>query len=748
MHDLYDVGIKRPDILNSYFENMVTYLHLMRPNDDIAKIREFVRNKLVKINNRLVANLKEARRKGESPENYKDCWPTVRMIRNSVEGSTEHSYGNITEYPDYDLFKWVKEFNSKIISPFGTYYETVDHNSSFLKGMVDMKKAERKSEKKLMLLAKKEGNRTAETFHNNNQATIKINMNSYIGAMGSGFNNMSSIANFNSVTSIARFFIMNSYGHAERFLESNFYFRTEEQLINFIITCVECGPSDEVINRIMSENSYIRYPSVQEVTDFFINCLRRYDSFCDTSAVVELISKLSKERLCFMFYMSNMKQLVFKNDKFFREWVKDLFSMENVDMVACEAKDVNKLDGDLAIVVSTVYNDLLPRNAKGNNISIYDCINEAPEIAKKMYCIGLHMQAKMNKLRPIFDLFMDHEVAIGYVVELKNQYRDAIVVSDTDSIIFTTKSWVEWYTGTHKISTDAFNINALIVYWLSKANANILYHVSKNFGALKKDMLTMAMKNEFMMPVEILTSLKKHYASILKIQEGVFYATPRMDIKGVNLRGSNFSKGVLNYAEWFIKSLIDDIYEHGTVDPRKKILEVLRFERMISDSLKRGETQFLPVEPVKMKEEYAEPEKSIYFNYLFWEEVFGDKYGHIQLPTKCFVVPLLGVKNVKFIEQLKSRDEAIGEKWQKYVSSATKDINRIPINPITNKIPEEIIPISDFRSIVYSNTKSMYLIMQSLGITSGISKGKVALYSDLYGWVSEEEGKLALEHTV
>ena len=748
MHTLYEEGIKRPDILNSYFVNMVTYLHLMRPEVDIAEIQAFVKDRLVEINDRLKRNLKAARASDASPENYKDCWPTIRMIRMAEEGSTEHSYGNITEYDDYDLFSWTKEFRSKIISPFGTYYETVDHNSSFLKGMVDMKKAERKSEKKLMLLAKKEGNRTAETFHNNNQATIKINMNSYIGAMGSGFNNMSSIANFNSVTSIARFFIMNSYGHAERFLESNFYFRTEEQLINFAITCVTSGPRDDAIRLVMEEHPYIRYPSCEEVTRFFINCLRRYDTFCSVDKVTELFSKLSKERLCFMFYMSNMKHLVFENDTFFRAWVKDLFSQDNVEKIACEAKDIGKLDGDLAIVLSTVYNDMLPRNAKGNNISVYDCINEAPEIAKTMYQIGVHMQKCMDKIQPVFDLFMDHDVAIGYVVELKNQYRDAIVVSDTDSIIFTTKSWVHWWTGDYKINPDAFNINALIVYWLSKANANILYHVSKNFGALKKDMLTMAMKNEFMMPVEILTSLKKHYASILKIQEGVFYATPRMDIKGVNLRGSNFSKGVLNYAEWFIKSLIDDIYLTGKVDPQKKIKEVLQFERMIADSLNRGETQFLPVEPVKMKAEYSEPEKSIYFNYLFWEEVFGEKYGHIQLPTKCFVVPLVGVKNPKFIEGLMSVDEAMGKKWKKYISGVEKDINRIPINPVTNKIPDEIKPICDFKTIVYSNTKSLYLIMQSLGITSGITKGKVALFSDLYGWVSEEEGKKALEHTV
>jgi hypothetical protein len=63
---------------------------------------------------------------------------------------------------------------------------------------------------------------------------------------------------------------------------------------------------------------------------------------------------------------------------------------------------------------------MLPRNAKGNSISIYDCIAEYPELAKKLYCIGVHMQKCMDEIKPLFDLFMDHEVAIGYAAELKN----------------------------------------------------------------------------------------------------------------------------------------------------------------------------------------------------------------------------------------------------------------------------------------------------------------------------------------
>ena len=115
----------------------------------------------------------------------------------------------------------------------------------------------------------------------------------------------------------------------------------------------------------------------------------------------------------------------------------------------------------------------------------------------------------------------------------------------------------------------------------------------------------------------------------------------------------------------------------------------------------RGETQFLSIEPVKNREEYAEPDKSIFFNYTMWEQVFGEKYGHIIIPTKCYVVPLINVKSKSFVEGLKSRNESMGLAWERFVKSTDKAINRIPINPITNQIPEELRPICDFKNIVF-----------------------------------------------
>ena len=84
---------------------------------------------------------------------------------------------------EMDLYKFTKRYSDKIISPFGVVFETTDKCVSYLKGMIDMKKSQRKQEKKLMLKAKKECNKVAEVFHNNNQSTIKVLMNSIAGGM-------------------------------------------------------------------------------------------------------------------------------------------------------------------------------------------------------------------------------------------------------------------------------------------------------------------------------------------------------------------------------------------------------------------------------------------------------------------------------------------------------------------------------------------------------------------------------------
>ena len=84
---------------------------------------------------------------------------------------------------------------------------------------------------------------------------------------------------------------------------------------------------------------------------------------------------------------------------------------------------------------------------------------------------------------------------------------------------------------------------------------------------------------------------------------------------------------------------------------------------MIYDSLHKGSPEFLNVEPIKMAEEYKDADKSVYFNYLFWEGVFAEKYGSIQIPTKCYMLPLTNLRSTDYEEFLKSDHQFQNQFW-------------------------------------------------------------------------------------
>jgi hypothetical protein len=109
-----------------------------------------------------------------------------------------------------DLLQFCNVYKYKIITPFCSIYETTNKSTSFLTNKIIKDGAKRKGKKKLMLNAKKIGDMAAARVYNNQQATVKISMNSTSGAMGANGNFLTSPANYNSITSSCRFFVMNS----------------------------------------------------------------------------------------------------------------------------------------------------------------------------------------------------------------------------------------------------------------------------------------------------------------------------------------------------------------------------------------------------------------------------------------------------------------------------------------------------------------------------------------------------------
>lgn len=717
--------ISREPLLRSYIENMVTYL-----SRDAAFLKKFD-GKDVYGNNRINADIEDYIRQIVI-EQVKGSIkvPKVHLIKHEVCGEAAEDR--------VDLLKFTKATSKKIVTPSGSVYKTAKEHPSFLREKIIEDKAGRSHEKKLMFEAKAAGDTDKENTHNNNQSLLKIGMNSIIGAMGSFFSFLSDIAGFNSVTSTSRFLIMNAYAQTERLLEANFYFPTVEHAINHIVICCRSCPGKETIEYITHKYNLFQ-PDWGDVYELLNTNYCKYNPDNLPPYLSDMLMRMPQFELTYIYYFSNLKNIILGNSDKFRAWINDFFDEEKahagVDMDSIDPKVLYKLDGMLVTLLSTVHGEWLPLEASGKKVSIYDTVTAYPDIAKRFICIGNYMQHKLNnEFNEIFYTFLDNGRTVPNTIDHKNMFRNCVILSDTDSVVFTTKSWLKWYTNEYQINNEAYKINSLVVYWLSKAIVFILKNVSIHRGALGADVGVMQMKNEFFYPIMVQSSLKKHYAGLVAVQEGVVLPKLKSDIKGINFRGSKLATETTAFVKDYIDETNTLLITHGKVSARERIWKLVEFEQRVYKSVKAGELRFLNVIPVKNADEYEDEERSIYFNYLFWEAVFANKYGSIMIPSKCYSLPLMNINDPAYMEFLERTDKDIFDNLKYFISLyPKKKITRIPINPVTDGIPAELMPVVNFRQIINDNSSPIALFLKSFGISLGNNAKSRLLFSEVYG---------------
>lgn len=702
----------RKKFLQAYVDNAVS---LLQANGDTSD-RDL-----------LVAYVKKQIR-----DRYKPLLSTVVANKN---------YGNAELIEHVDALKFFNHYNNKVLAPSGSVYHTIGEKKSVMYEFIKNYLTQRKILKKEMLHAEEKGDETLAQIKNYGQATVKIRANSLIGATGSEYSFCYNKAAFNSVTSMSRNLVMNAYAFTERFLAGNFYFPTYNHLLNYCSLIWQKMPPIKEIREILTKYK-LYVPTLHETTLYFRQQVEVYTNQLPERYVTKsFLASWNAEQLAFLFYSNNFYQIATKNVNVLRSMVREVF--KDIDepteeqLKEIKPTDLFECDGDLLIVLNTHYCSLLPEG-----VSLYDTPKKEPELAKKLVYIAKYMTEKINAIMEIVEFFCNNGTTIEDILKHKMMYRKVVANSDTDSVIFSTKDWVEWYTGNYNFTSDAFDIDVFITYCLSKSVAWLMYNISQQRGAQGKDLYAMNMKNEFLYPVLISCTIPKHYAGPITMREGVILAKPKFDIKGVSFRGSSMQKITLDYTENFIRSMIDDIYrkdhpeELGKIDIQKYITKVIWYESHILRSLRNGETTYLNVDPVKTANEYKDPNKSIYFNYQFWCEVFQDKYGEIQIPTKCHVVPLdpIGIKSDQYLDFLKEKHIDIYSRLTRYMETiGDKKITRVPINPALNKIPDELIPLIDSKLIVYKNCSPMYLALESFGLSTGIPSKKKMLFVDIFG---------------
>lgn len=688
----------RPGILQSYGKTMVTHV-IRKYGLSEERAREMVKN--------------------ICRERYKPM--TAVIVETLTDGAPK--------LLAVDLVDYLNKHNDDLISPSGSFYCQHEKKTGATIQMLLDKLKQRKYHKKMMLKYKAIGDSVNEMIQTYLQTLIKIFVNSLPGNYGSKFSIFYDKGNYNAITSAGRALISYANTCIEHVLGGNFGWFSLDQLVNHITIHLEHIDKERV--RTTLNNHGMRWVTKEELFEFYKKELLIYHRYKDFSRIWDEVVKMSDEEVQYFWYYQNLRHVIMENDSVFRPFLNNMFDSSKIPTDPnVKPDDLFNLEGALVTMVNVAFNSEV---ASGDpDIQVYDLPKRMPDKAIRFVSIANCVKKELDKFQDILSTFIYTPLCVPDVLNRKFMIRNSSVVSDTDSVIFTVKDWVDWYThDIYKLTTETYHIACLMIYWIQLAVAHVLKIYSIAHGAKGDRVYDMAMKNEFLYPTMCEADIKKTYAGICKVQEGVILDPPVDDIKGVQLKGSTMVKEATEFANNFIVNdlLLGSL--NGKISGHDLIKKVMDFEKVIYNDIMSGSTKWCEPLSIKTKEDYANPTSQNYFYYMAWKEIFADKYGDFMLPNKTHAVPI-APPTPGYFEELRKKNRKIADKFENFIKKYGKTPSKFVVNPNLNKIPEELIPLVQTRDLISSNINPCRLILRQVGISCGFDD-KDLLFSEVYG---------------
>lgn len=625
-----------------------------------------------------------------------------------------------------DLLEVTNEMNTDLITPYGAHYAQVDELKSLFSEYIEDNQKERKRVKHEMFLAELRGDKDSVRMNNLRQMNIKININVLSGVMLSSVTFRSAV-NYNAITSASRFSIMNAYAAIELAFASNYYFANEDRAINWIVNLIRIYPGDTTISACLAKYR-LAIPDKQKVIDEYAHQVRVYDSYSKNDKLKLLIDSLDNNKVAFIYYAFNFQRIIQDNDHF-REFFTRMIDVSSIPILEGEVPKIGKLPDGILQTLAVIF-----KSDEIGKLSIEDIDKEHPELARKIYSTYIYVESYFKRIEPLFQTLMMLPIVPADIGVHKNMIRKTVLLSDTDSILFTNMNWVNWYIGSVELSTRASNFNAIIVSLASKFLEHVFGYMSASMNISADNLRVLAIKNEFMYDVFLRTPISKHYAGYVRYREGVLQDPYKFDLKGKNFKGSDLGKTTTAYVKWFIKDIFDNFIKTYRLDPEDMIKKTIIFEQRIKKSIDDGENIFLMQKPINQKESYTNPESSNYLYYELWQAAFAEKYGDLNLPQKTKELPIqpVSVNHLSPLDHMKVIDEVIYDKLVQFIRRYPKKVFSRILIPIDIPIPNEVRAIADYRKVCALNCYSLDLILKSFNITNYPNGKKIVLFSDTY----------------
>lgn len=634
--------------------------------------------------------------------------PTVRYFERNDQGDRFPE-----ELPLSDYINQVVR-QEEILAPSFTSYLNTKKQPSILVEFTDNNKRVRGVAKKEAFAAKVAGLSDLFIIKDNQQTNMKLYNNSMSGAFATKGSVLHNPSAHSTLTSITRSVVSISNASNEKILEGNRHYYNPDITLNNLIS-ITSAANTEILTAIIEKYALV-YPSVEGVMECVKHSTDLYwrdsKSMDDIQAFVNTLTMAERAAVVYTGDMYHIRQ---HNPNFIRNLLTHL-SQKVTDVPVEDAlKKIHQFDEQLI------------------NFAHQVCISEMRGMGKDYEKLPVNdlntlvatcsnIEQTVLSYKDFIETFFLTENMPNSTAMLPNLIRRAVLVSDTDSTLFSVDSWVQWYFGEIRFNDESFALAGAVMYIATQCMAHALAIFSANMNVERVKLFDLQMKPEFVFPVFAQTAVAKHYYTMQLVREANVFIDPEMEIKGVYLKDSSLPKTVIKDSQDTMKNIVMAIYNNEKISITKLLKHISDKEVSITDSLLNGHVEFYKKSKIKEPASYAgTPEQSPYLHHMFWQSVFEAKYGQMEAPPYLVVkIPtiLYNVTAVKkFIDAIE--DRALATRFAEWLSKYKK--TSLPTIYLSESyvqafgIPEEIKPIIDVKKIVLQLTGADRMITDSIG---------------------------------
>lgn len=618
-----------------------------------------------------------------------------------------HRIEDTTSYLDY-----IQEItdSGRIVSPSMVVYERPEVEKSVTAEWQDDNIKARKTSKKAMFQFEQIGQLLKAALADYDQNARKIRINSVSGQRGFEGNALYLATGHSSLTSLCR--AAAGYGNAtvERFLMGSKHYHTPEIAkanLTAILTIEDLGRMEATI-----EKYNLVYPTAQDVLDMVVHSGSLYWKIpSEEATILKMAEGMTPLERAAVTYSGDMYHVAKHNPAIIKQMMSELIALDISDvpddidtkqaLKALDATDIAYVNALCASVLKGSTHELVEENDPAGWKIIGKTATKFMQSSEKWgeFISGLFVP---NHLPPT-------------VASLKSIQRRACLAADTDSSIFTTEYWVQWYSGHMDRGDVNDRIWYLATYMACQCIAHSLAMLSANVGVSPEYIFRLAMKNEYGFPVFARTNLAKHYYALMSMREGNIYKKDKTETKGVGLRGSTTQKQTLEGGDRMRLKILEAANTGTKLSARELMEEVAKFELDTIHSIMRGEYTFLKSASIK-----PETNKVPYFE--MWQEVFGPKYGEsIEPPIPVVKVTTELTNKTKTQEWLNEiEDRALAERMIAWMAKHGRtELPTVYLPTMTIKqcgLPIEIQAAANVRKLTYQINEGFYRTLESTGL--------------------------------